>query len=129
MGKKQTALVTDVQQNEVLCHACIAQIRTACEDIVKLNLKIEGEKDFNAREKLILDKNTPFGELLRGRAKLAAPILTYSQNIVKLEKFIAEKSKRWIGKSTLPQAKTFVANAKTVLKDYQDLIEASKLAR
>ena len=127
MGKKQTALVTDVQQSEVLCHACIAQIKTACENIVKLNSKIQGEKDFTAQKKLILDKNTPLGELLKGKAKLTAPLLTYSQSIVKLEKFIAEKSNRWIGKSTLKDGKTHLANAKTVLKDYQDMVEASKL--
>lgn len=126
MGQKQTAIVIDVSNKENACHACITDIQTACQQVLVLNAKIEAATDFNLRKKLITDKNTPYGTLIKSRAKLVPLIAAYDSSVSKLEKFIAEKQKRWIGKSTLPQAQHFLKDTKEVQKDYHDLIEYSK---
>lgn len=126
MGQKQTAIIIDISNKENACHACINDIKTACERVLALNAKLNTNKDVTAHKKLLDDKTTQYGTLVKSRAKLVPLIATYDSSVTVLEKFIAEKSKRWVGKSTLPQAQHFLKDTKEVQKDYHDLIAYSK---
>jgi hypothetical protein len=126
MGAKQTKHIDDLTRHNGFCFSSVEKVNDAVRAVQALNQKISASTDANDREKLGGEKRVILTGFLKERTRLQGLIADYGKMIKAFETFVKEKSGRWMGKSTLPQAKIFLGNVKTAKKNLDAFMETSK---
>lgn len=126
MGAKQTKHIDDLTRHNGFCFSSVEKVNDAVRAVMALNKKISASTDADAREKLGGEKRVLLTGFLKERTRLQGLIDDYGKMIKAFEGFIKEKSGRWLAKSTLPQAKTFLGNVQTAKKNLDAFMETSK---
>ena len=125
MGKKQQAILANVTAAEHDCKKHADGLGTAVAAIIKLQTQVVAEKDHTKKD-AIRKQIDPHGlAMLTSRTALQKSLPGYKAEISTLKTFVAQKSKRWVGKSTLPAAKTALTGFETTYTNYETLITDS----
>lgn len=125
MGAKQTAFITDLTAKESACDVHVKNLKVAVADILSLSAQIDATKDAATKTKLKADRNKHFGILVKERGLLAPLATAFGQKVNDFSAFVDKKSKRWVGKSTLPAAKTFLAQVRAAKQHMDDVVTKS----
>jgi hypothetical protein len=125
MGAKQKAFIAAIVAAEQHCEDPIATLAKSIVGIQEIDKRILAEK-VEAKKDALVQAKQPFGmAMLKARTQLQAALPPFKESIRKLDEFIKEKSKRWVGKSTLSEAQTMSKGAHTRLDLYNQLVTES----
>jgi hypothetical protein len=125
MGAKQTAFITDLTAKQTACDVHVKNLKIAVGDILTLSQQIDVSKDAAAKTKLKADRNKHFGTLVKERGLLAPLATAFGHKVADFSTFVEKKSKRWVGKSTLPAAKTFLKQVQAAQQHIDDVVKQS----
>ena len=125
MGQKQTAFITDLTAKQSACDAHVKNLKAAVAEILKLTTQLDAAKDDATKTKIRQDRNNQFGVLIKERAALAPLAQAFGTKIGEFSTFVEKKSKRWVGKSTLPAAKTYLKQVQAAKQHIDDVVKQS----